>query len=125
MMKIVARLDAATPKIKYPNRSATRYLDSPYISATMSASDIEMNEQREHIAKHTIVDHITKQMSTDTNTHHASTNYLLCLNIHLQLAQMLIWMIDQRKNDKQCKTQLMLMQKDRRSKQHTMQTHKS
>ena len=66
--EIVNVVETDKTKIKYPDRSATRYLNDPHVLASTSATDLE-NEEHENMTKNVIIEHVIRQMSGETNTH--------------------------------------------------------
>ena len=74
--EIVIVLENDKINIKYTSRSATPFLNSPYVLSAAGATSVELSEQQETMAKHTLVEHIIKQMSSDTSTHHEYNKYV-------------------------------------------------
>ena len=72
----VNAIETNKTKIKYPNRKATRYLNDPHVLAITSASDLEMNEQQENMAKTVVIENVIRQMSGETNTHSVYNTYV-------------------------------------------------
>ena len=65
---IATASETATEQTKYLDRQASVAFKSPYISSSMNASTLEIEEQQEQMNKQHLLQAAIKQMSANTKT---------------------------------------------------------